>query len=82
MKFKDLKNLKVDSKGLKDLKIDTKNIKLEEELFNKYWRILKLARTPGRDEFQKIAMVAALGIIAIGIVGFFIFEIFYQIQLI
>jgi protein transport protein SEC61 subunit gamma-like protein len=46
--------------------------KLEEELFHKYWRVLKLARTPTRDEFQKIAIVAAAGIILIGLIGFLI----------
>lgn len=49
--------------------------KLEEELFHKYWRVLKLARTPTRDEFQKIALVAAAGILLIGLIGFLILEI-------
>lgn len=35
-----------------------------------YLRILKLARKPSRKEFLTIAKVAALGIIAIGILGF------------
>lgn len=51
-----------------------KGFKVEEELFNKYWRILKLARTPTRDEFQKIAIVAAAGVMIIGLVGFMIYE--------
>jgi len=46
--------------------------KIEEELFHKYWRVLKLARTPTRDEFQKIALVAAAGILLIGLIGFLI----------
>jgi protein transport protein SEC61 subunit gamma-like protein len=46
--------------------------KLEEELFHKYWRVIKLARTPTREEFQKIALVAAAGIILIGLIGFLI----------
>jgi protein transport protein SEC61 subunit gamma-like protein len=49
--------------------------KLEEELFHKYWRVIKLARTPTRDEFQKIALVAAAGILLIGLIGFLILEI-------
>ncbi len=49
--------------------------KIEEELFNKYLRVLKLARTPTREEFQKIAIVAAAGVVIIGIVGFFIYEL-------
>ena len=46
--------------------------KLEEELFHKYWRVVKLARTPTREEFQKIALVAAAGILLIGLIGFLI----------
>ena len=46
--------------------------KIEEELFHKYWRVVKLARTPTRDEFQKIAIVAAAGILLIGLIGFLI----------
>jgi protein transport protein SEC61 subunit gamma-like protein len=49
-------------------------LKLEEELFNKYWRVVKLARTPTRDEFSKIAIVAAAGVLLIGIIGFTIYE--------
>ncbi|HQD25350.1 MULTISPECIES: protein translocase SEC61 complex subunit gamma [Methanoculleus] len=54
---------------------EVKSIKIEEELFKKYWRVLKLARTPTRDEFSKIAIVAAAGIMLIGLVGFIIYEI-------
>ncbi|MBQ3684263.1 MAG: protein translocase SEC61 complex subunit gamma [Methanomicrobium sp.] len=50
--------------------------KFDEDLFKKYIRVLKLARTPTREEFQKIAMVAAAGIAIIGIIGFIIYEIF------
>ncbi len=46
--------------------------KLEEELFHKYWRVIKLARTPTREEFQKIALVAAAGILLVGLIGFLI----------
>ena len=45
-----------------------------EDLFRKYWRILKLARTPTRDEFKKIALVAAAGVALVGIIGFLIYE--------
>jgi protein transport protein SEC61 subunit gamma-like protein len=48
---------------------------LNEELFRKYWRILKLARTPKREEFQKIALVAAAGVALVGLMGFIIYEI-------
>ncbi len=46
--------------------------KIDEELFNKYWRVIKLARTPTRSEFSKIALVAAAGVLLIGLVGFLI----------
>jgi protein transport protein SEC61 subunit gamma-like protein len=35
-----------------------------------YLRILKLARKPTRKEFMTIAKVAAIGILAIGVIGF------------
>ena len=46
---------------------------INEELFRKYWRILKLARTPTREEYQKIALVAAAGVLLVGIIGFLIY---------
>ncbi len=48
---------------------------VNEEIFKKYWRVLKLARTPTRDEFNKIAIVAAMGILIIGMVGFIVYEL-------
>ncbi|MCX6694111.1 MAG: protein translocase SEC61 complex subunit gamma [Methanomicrobiales archaeon] len=51
------------------------NIDLQEEFFRKYLRVLKLARTPSRDEFQKIALVAAAGVALIGIIGFALYEL-------
>jgi protein transport protein SEC61 subunit gamma-like protein len=47
---------------------------VHEELFKKYLRVLKLARTPTREEFLKIASVAALGVALIGLIGFAIYE--------
>jgi len=55
-----------------DFKIDI----LHEELFRKYMRVLKLARTPTREEFSKIAIVSAAGILLIGMIGFVIYEFF------
>ncbi|MDD1697054.1 MAG: protein translocase SEC61 complex subunit gamma [Methanoregula sp.] len=49
---------------------------LHEELFRKYWRVLKLARTPTREEFIKIATVAAAGVLLVGLIGFIIYELF------
>lgn len=48
---------------------------VNEEIFKKYWRVLKLARTPTREEFNKIAIVAAIGILIIGLIGFVVYEL-------
>jgi protein transport protein SEC61 subunit gamma-like protein len=58
---------------VKDVRISKINV--NEELFRKYWRVLKLARTPTRDEFTKIALVAAAGVVLIGLIGFVIYEL-------
>jgi protein transport protein SEC61 subunit gamma-like protein len=55
-----------------DFKVDI----LHEELFRKYMRVLKLARTPTREEFMKIATVAAAGVLVVGLIGFVIYEFF------
>jgi protein transport protein SEC61 subunit gamma-like protein len=57
------------------LKPDFK-INVQEEFFRKYLRVLKLARTPTREEFTKIAIVAAAGVLLIGLVGFLLFVMF------
>ena len=49
---------------------------LHEELLRKYLRVLKLARTPTREEFTKIATVAAAGVLVVGLIGFVIYEFF------
>ena len=36
----------------------------------KYGRIIKMARTPSRDEYKKTVYITAIGIILIGAVGF------------
>jgi protein transport protein SEC61 subunit gamma-like protein len=59
-----------------DIKVD-----VHEELFRKYFRVLKLARTPTREEFSKIATVAAAGILLIGLIGFIIYLFFDHKQL-
>ncbi|MDY6764726.1 MAG: protein translocase SEC61 complex subunit gamma [Halobacteria archaeon] len=38
-----------------------------------YIRVLKLARTPGWDEFTQVAKIAGAGILLIGLTGFAIF---------
>ncbi len=54
-------------------KPDIKTSVIHEELFRKYLRVLKLARTPTREEFTKIATVAAAGVLLVGMIGFIIF---------
>ena len=36
----------------------------------KYGRILKMARTPTREEYKKTAYIAAIGMLIVGAVGF------------
>ena len=36
----------------------------------KYGRILKMARTPTREEYRKTCYIAAIGILVLGAVGF------------
>ncbi len=54
-------------------KPELKSDVIHEELFRKYLRVLKLARTPTREEFTKIATVAAAGVLLVGLIGFLIF---------
>jgi protein transport protein SEC61 subunit gamma-like protein len=56
-----------------DFKMDGIHNALHEELLRKYLRVLKLARTPTREEFTKIATVAAAGVLLVGLIGFIIF---------
>ncbi|MGD1005171.1 MAG: protein translocase SEC61 complex subunit gamma [Methanoregulaceae archaeon] len=51
-------------------------VNVQEEFFRKYLRVLKLARTPTREEFSKIAIVAAAGVLLIGLIGFILFILF------
>jgi protein transport protein SEC61 subunit gamma-like protein len=57
-------------------KPDFKTDAIHEELVRKYWRVIKLARTPTREEFTKIAIVAAAGVLVVGMIGFAIFDFF------
>ena len=54
-----------------DLKVN-----VHEEFFRKYMRVLELARTPTREEFTKIAIVAAAGVLLIGLIGFILYVLF------
>jgi protein transport protein SEC61 subunit gamma and related proteins len=51
-------------------------VNVQEEFFRKYLRVLKLARTPTREEFSKIAIVAAAGVLLIGLIGFILYVFF------
>jgi protein transport protein SEC61 subunit gamma-like protein len=57
-------------------KPDFKTDAIHEELVRKYWRVLKLARTPTKEEFTKIATVAAAGVLVVGLIGFVIYVCF------
>ncbi len=61
------------------MEIPQLNINLNEELFRKYVRVLKLARFPKRDEYTKIALVAAAGVLVVGMIGFIIYLIFVNL---
>lgn len=43
----------------------------------KYGRILKMAHTPSKDEYIKTMYISALGIVAIGAIGFVIWWIMF-----
>ncbi|MFB6218672.1 MAG: protein translocase SEC61 complex subunit gamma [Halobacteriaceae archaeon] len=40
-----------------------------------YTRVLKLASTPSWEEFSRVALIAGLGILVVGALGFTIFAI-------
>lgn len=46
--------------GIKDIK----------EKLASYRRVLQVARKPSADEYEKIAKICAMGMIAIGLIGF------------
>lgn len=41
----------------------------------KYSRIIKMAKKPSRDEFLKVVLITGVGIIILGLLGFFIYLI-------
>jgi protein transport protein SEC61 subunit gamma-like protein len=45
----------------------------------KYGRVLKMARKPTNEEYEKTAKITALGIIAVGALGFVIYMIIDQV---
>lgn len=56
-------------------KVDLSDIGIEKPSFNlnEYIRVLRLARKPSRDEFFTISKIAGLGIVLIGMLGFFVY---------
>jgi protein transport protein SEC61 subunit gamma-like protein len=40
-----------------------------------YTRVLKLASTPSWEEFSRVALIAGVGVVLVGILGFVIFVI-------
>jgi protein transport protein SEC61 subunit gamma-like protein len=45
----------------------------------KYGRVLKMARKPTNEEYEKTAKITALGILAVGALGFTIYLIIDQV---
>ena len=41
----------------------------------KYSRILRMAKKPTRDEYIKVVLITGVGIVLLGLVGFFIYLI-------
>ncbi|MFG1450451.1 MAG: protein translocase SEC61 complex subunit gamma [Thermoplasmataceae archaeon] len=39
----------------------------------KYARILRMARKPTRDEYTKVLLITGIGIVFLGLIGFFIY---------
>ncbi|MEM3675572.1 MAG: protein translocase SEC61 complex subunit gamma [Thermoplasmataceae archaeon] len=63
--------------------IDDKLLDVQEKLERriggigkgKYSRILKMARKPTREEYSKVLLITGVGIVFLGLVGFFIYLI-------
>lgn len=49
------------------MKMNMPNVK---EKLAEYRRVLQVARKPSADEYKKIAKVCAMGMLAIGLIGF------------
>ncbi len=41
----------------------------------KYSRILRMAKKPTRDEYLKVVLITGVGIVLLGLIGFFIYLI-------
>jgi protein transport protein SEC61 subunit gamma-like protein len=40
-----------------------------------YTRVLKLASTPSWEEFSRVALIAGVGVVLVGLLGFIIFVV-------
>jgi protein translocase SEC61 complex gamma subunit len=47
-----------------------------KEALERHWRVLRVMRKPSLRRFMYLARVCALGMLAIGLVGFFVYLIF------
>lgn len=57
--------------------LDTLTMNLDDSKFklSSYTRVLRLAKTPGWDEFSRIALITFVGSALIGIIGLIVFFI-------
>ena len=46
-----------------------------KRFFKESWRVLRITKRPGRDEFKNLVKVTGIGIAVIGGIGFVIFLI-------
>ncbi|WP_300606851.1 protein translocase SEC61 complex subunit gamma [Methanohalophilus sp.] len=49
------------------------------QILKSYFRVLKLARKPSREEFLMISKVAGAGILVIGFVGFLLYVLLTEL---
>lgn len=41
----------------------------------KYGRVLRMARKPDREEFERMAKITGIGMLVVGFIGFFVFYV-------
>jgi protein transport protein SEC61 subunit gamma-like protein len=41
----------------------------------KYGRVLRMARKPSREEFSRMSKITGIGMLVIGLIGFFVFYV-------
>lgn len=50
----------------------TKIRRTVSQKLSEWWRVLKITRKPGREEYTNAAKITAAGVILIGLIGFLI----------